>query len=109
VRRLVDEVMNAGRLDVIDELYTAEMAPGARRWITPFRNSFPDVPARTAGVRPVPTTSGRCRARRWPRQRACAVRVAGARSPMTERGGGEARHPHLTSGADALSAVANDS
>jgi predicted ester cyclase len=43
VRRLVDDVMNAGRLDVIDEIYTAEMAPAARRWITPFRDSFPDV------------------------------------------------------------------
>jgi predicted ester cyclase len=43
VRRLVDEVMNAGRLDVIDEIYTPQMAPAARRWITPFRTSFPDV------------------------------------------------------------------
>jgi predicted ester cyclase len=43
VRRLVDEVMNAGRLDVIDEIYTPQMAPAARRWITPFRKSFPDV------------------------------------------------------------------
>jgi steroid delta-isomerase-like uncharacterized protein len=43
VRRLVDEVMNAGELDVIDELYTAELAAGARRWITPFRQAFPDV------------------------------------------------------------------
>jgi predicted ester cyclase len=43
VRRLLDEVMNGGRLDVIDELYTPQMAPGARRWIAPFRESFPDV------------------------------------------------------------------
>jgi predicted ester cyclase len=43
VRRLIDEVMNAGQLDVIDEIYTPEMAPAARRWITPFRESFPDV------------------------------------------------------------------
>ena len=43
VERLVEEVMNAGRLDVIDELYTPEMAPAARRWIAPFRASFPDV------------------------------------------------------------------
>jgi predicted ester cyclase len=35
--------MNAGRLDVIDEIYTPQMAPAARRWITPFRTSFPDV------------------------------------------------------------------
>ena len=43
VERLVDEVMNAGRLDVLDQLYTPEMAPAARRWIAPFRASFPDV------------------------------------------------------------------
>ena len=43
VRRMIDEVMNAGRLDVIDELYAPQMAPAARRWITPFRESFPDV------------------------------------------------------------------
>ena len=43
VRRLVDEVFNAGHLDVIDELYAPELAGAARRWITPFRASFPDV------------------------------------------------------------------
>ena len=43
VRRLVNEVLNAGRLEVIDELYAAELAPQAKRWITPFRASFPDM------------------------------------------------------------------
>jgi predicted ester cyclase len=43
VRRLVDEVMNAGRLDVVDELYSPRMAPAAKRWIAPFLASFPDV------------------------------------------------------------------
>lgn len=43
VRRLIDEVMNAGNLDVLDELYTPEMAAAAREWITPFRTAFPDV------------------------------------------------------------------
>jgi predicted ester cyclase len=43
VRRLIEEVLNGGRLDVIDELYTPEMGPAARRWIAPFRESFPDV------------------------------------------------------------------
>jgi len=43
VRRLVDEVLNGGRLDVIDELYAPTLAPAARRWIAPFRSSFPDV------------------------------------------------------------------
>jgi predicted ester cyclase len=43
IRRLVAEVLNGGRLEVIDELYAPELAPAARRWITPFRASFPDV------------------------------------------------------------------
>jgi predicted ester cyclase len=43
VRRLVDEVFNGGRLEVIDELYAPELAAAAKRWITPFRASFPDV------------------------------------------------------------------
>ena len=43
VRRLVDEVLNGGRLDVIDELYPPNLAEKARAWIAPFRASFPDV------------------------------------------------------------------
>ena len=43
VRRLVDEVLNAGRLEVVDELYSPRLAPVAKRWIAPFRASFPDV------------------------------------------------------------------
>lgn len=43
VQRLVREVLNGGRLEVIDELYTPELASAARRWIAPFRASFPDV------------------------------------------------------------------
>ena len=43
VRRLVDEVLNGGDLDVIDQLYAPELAPAARRWIGPFRAAFPDV------------------------------------------------------------------
>lgn len=43
VRRLIDEVMNAGRLDVLDELYTPALATAARRWIAPFQTSFPDM------------------------------------------------------------------
>src|SRR5688572_18900894 len=35
--------MNAGRLHLIDDLYVPALAAGARRWITPFRESFPDV------------------------------------------------------------------
>jgi hypothetical protein len=43
VRRLVEEVITGGDVDLIDELYTPELAPGAKRWIKPFRASFPDV------------------------------------------------------------------
>ena len=43
VTRLIDEVINAGDMGVIDEIYAPEMAAGARRWIEPFRIAFPDV------------------------------------------------------------------
>jgi predicted ester cyclase len=43
VRRLIAEVLNGGRLDAIVVLYAPELAAGARRWIAPFRASFPDV------------------------------------------------------------------
>jgi predicted ester cyclase len=43
VRRLITEVLNGGRLEAIDELYAPELALAARRWIAPFRASFPDV------------------------------------------------------------------
>ena len=43
VRRFIDEVMNAGRLDVLDEVYAPALAAAAREWITPFRAAFPDV------------------------------------------------------------------
>jgi predicted ester cyclase len=46
VRRLIDEVLNRGRLELIDELYSPEMAESARRWIEPFRVAFPDVEMR---------------------------------------------------------------
>jgi len=43
VRRLVEEVLNGGRLEAVDELVVPSMAQEARRWIAPFRASFPDV------------------------------------------------------------------
>jgi predicted ester cyclase len=43
IRRLIEQVINAGELDLIDELYTPHPAAAARRWIAPFRQSFPDV------------------------------------------------------------------
>lgn len=43
VRRLVDDVLNGGHLDSIDEIYSPDQAEAARAWIAPFRESFPDV------------------------------------------------------------------
>ncbi len=42
VRRLVDEVVNARDLTVLGEIAEGEIAAAARRWIGPFRQSFPD-------------------------------------------------------------------
>lgn len=41
VRRLV-EVVNEAQLDAVDEVASGELAKEARRWIGPFRASFPD-------------------------------------------------------------------
>jgi predicted ester cyclase len=46
VRRLVDEVMNQRRLDVIDEIYEPKLVRPARSWIEPFLDSFADVEMR---------------------------------------------------------------
>jgi predicted ester cyclase len=43
VRRLVEEVLNGGRLEVIHELYASALIAEATAWIAPFRVSFPDV------------------------------------------------------------------
>jgi predicted ester cyclase len=40
---LIDEVMNGGGLDVVDEFYAPELAPAVKEWIARFRSSFPDV------------------------------------------------------------------
>jgi predicted ester cyclase len=47
VTRLIDEVLNGGRLEVIDEVYSPGMAAAARKWIEPFRVAFPDVEMQT--------------------------------------------------------------
>lgn len=43
VRRLVNDVLNGGFLEVIDDLYAPERVAAARAWIAPFRVSFPDI------------------------------------------------------------------
>src|SRR5687767_4555689 len=43
VREVVAEVLNAGRLERVDDLYPPEIAENVKRWIAPFRAAFPDV------------------------------------------------------------------
>jgi predicted ester cyclase len=43
VRRFVDEAVNGGRDEVIDELFTSDMAGWVREWFGAFRGSFPDM------------------------------------------------------------------
>lgn len=42
VRHLVDEGVNRRNPDALDEVAEDEFAEIARRWISPFRSSFPD-------------------------------------------------------------------
>jgi predicted ester cyclase len=46
VTRLVNEVMNHGRLEVIDDIYDPALAPAVRNWVEPFLRSFSDVDMR---------------------------------------------------------------
>jgi len=42
VRRLVEDAVNPRNPDVLDEVAEGEFALAARRWVAPFRDSFPD-------------------------------------------------------------------
>ena len=42
VRRLVQEAINGRQIELVDELAEGELAAAAKRWIGPFRESFPD-------------------------------------------------------------------
>jgi predicted ester cyclase len=42
VRRLVEEAVNPGNMDVLEEVANGEFAVAARRWVGPFRGFFPD-------------------------------------------------------------------
>lgn len=42
VRRLVEGAVNRRNPDVLDEVAEGEFALAARRWVAPFRDSFPD-------------------------------------------------------------------
>jgi predicted ester cyclase len=42
LRRLVDEGLNAGNMDVVDELLTPELAEQQKKGFTAYRSAFPD-------------------------------------------------------------------
>jgi len=44
--RLAEEVMARGNWGLLPEVYVPRMVPVARRWMEPFRESFPDVQMR---------------------------------------------------------------
>ena len=48
VARLV-EIVNAGEVERLEEVASGEVAAAARRWIGPFRESFPDFRMETRG------------------------------------------------------------
>jgi predicted ester cyclase len=61
VRRFIDEAVNGEREEVIDELFTSDMAALVREWFGAFRRSFPDVQMRTVAlVAEGHTVVGRC-------------------------------------------------
>ncbi len=50
VARAVEEVINRGNLDAVDELYAPEIAAAAKDWVAPFRAAFPDVRMATVAL-----------------------------------------------------------
>jgi predicted ester cyclase len=42
LRRLVDEGLNAGNMDVVDELFTPELVEQQKKGFTAYRSAFPD-------------------------------------------------------------------
>jgi predicted ester cyclase len=50
VRRFVEEAVNGGRDELVDELCTGATAPRVREWFGAFRHSFPDVRMRPVQV-----------------------------------------------------------
>ena len=43
VRRFIDDAVNGGQDELIDELVVDQLRPGVRDWFGAFRSSFPDV------------------------------------------------------------------
>lgn len=43
VRRFLEEAVNGGRVELVDELFTSEAAAFGKEWFGAFRRSFPDM------------------------------------------------------------------
>jgi predicted ester cyclase len=43
VRRFVEQAVNGGREELIDELFTPDASASVRDWFGAFRRSFPDI------------------------------------------------------------------
>ena len=50
IRRFIDQAVNGGRDELVDELFTPAMAEPAREWFGAFRGSFPDVHMELVGL-----------------------------------------------------------
>ena len=50
VRRWADEIIDQGRLEVAEEIFTPELVGPAQQCVAPFRRSFPDVEMRVVSL-----------------------------------------------------------
>jgi predicted ester cyclase len=50
VRRFVDDAVNGGREELIDDLFASDVAGWVRDWFGAFRRSFPDLDMRTVAI-----------------------------------------------------------
>jgi hypothetical protein len=50
IRRWVDEVINEGKLEVVDEIFAPSLAEQAKQWVAPFRASFTHVRMRVVDL-----------------------------------------------------------
>lgn len=42
VRRLVEQAVGEGKIEIVDEIAAGEFAQAAKAWVQPFRSAFPD-------------------------------------------------------------------
>jgi predicted ester cyclase len=47
VHRFIEQAVNGGRDEIIDELFTTDVTGAVREWFGAFRSSFPDVQMET--------------------------------------------------------------